>query len=103
MKKYLFLAVMVLMSTICTAQIQRNGKTFTKVSTSKAKSDTLVTEFNWEVKDSVLPIIINKNSGACFVGKISNKTGKYYRQYLPKEVSAEVSKELGIEYKTKEK
>lgn len=103
MKKLFFIALLGLISFTCTAQIQRNGKTFTKVSTSKAKSDTLVTEFNWEVKDSVLPIIINKNSGACFVGKVSTKSGKYYRQYLPKEVSTEISKELGIEYKTKEK
>lgn len=103
MKKLFFIALLGLISFTCTAQVQRDGKTFTKVSTSKAKSDTLVTEFNWEVKDSVLPIIINKNSGACFVGKVSKKSGKYYRQYLPKEVSAEVAKELSIEYKTKEK
>lgn len=97
----MFIAVMVLMSITCAGQIVRNGKTFSKESSSKTKSDTLVTDFKWETKEEVYPIIINTNSGACWVGKISKKTGKYYRNYLPQEVAIEVSKELNIEYKPK--
>ena len=100
MKKYFILAVMILMSIICTAQIQRQGNNFSKES-SITKSDTICTNYNWEIKGVIYPIVISKSSGSCFVGRISNKTGKYYRQYLPKEVSIEVSKELGIEYKPK--
>lgn len=98
----MFIAVMVLMSITCAGQVVRNGKTFSKESTkSITKSDTLVTEYKWKVKDIEYPIIINKSSGTCFIGKISNKTGKYYRSYLPVEVSETVSKELNIEYKSK--
>jgi hypothetical protein len=96
-----FIAIMVLMSITCAGQVIRNGKTFTKVSNkSIVKSDTIVTDYTWQVKDTLYPIIVSK-SGSCFIGKISSKTGKYYRSYLPKEVSAEISKELGIEYKPK--
>lgn len=96
-----FIAVMMLMSITCASQVIRNGKTFTKVS-NVTKSDTLVTDFKWEdTKGNEYPIIINTKSGACWVGKISKKTGKYYRNYLPQEVAVEVSKELNIEYKPK--
>lgn len=101
--KKIFIAVMMLMSITCTGQVIRNGKTFTKVSNkTTAKSDTIVTDYTWQVKDTLYPIIVSK-SGSCFIGRISSKTGKYYRSYLPKEVSAEISKELGIEYKPKSK
>lgn len=101
MKKYFILAVMVLMSTICTAQIKREGNTFTKVTNSRTKVDTICTNYTWEIKGVIYPIAISKASGACYIGRISSKTGKYYRSYLPQEVSAEISKELGIEYKPK--
>lgn len=100
MKKYFILAVMVLMSITCTAQIHRQGNNFSKES-SRTKSDTICTDYTWEIKGVIYPIAISKSSGACYVGRISNKTGKYYRQYLPKEVCVEISKELGIEYKPK--
>lgn len=103
MKKLLIIALFGLVSYCGYSQVTREGKTFTKVSNTRSKTDTLVTEFNWQVKDTVLPIIINKSSGACYVGRVSKKTGKYYRSYLPKEVSAEVSGELGIEYKSRTK
>lgn len=98
----MFIAVMMLMSITCAGQVIRNGKTFSKESTkSVTKTDTLVTEYTWKVKDTEYPIVINKSSGSCYVGRTSNKTGKYYRSYLPTEVSEAVSKELNIEYKPK--
>lgn len=107
MKKFFIAAVMLLAlgvnnSSIYAQSVVKEGKTFTVVSSSN-KSDPTKTEYTWKDSKGVeYPIYIGK-SGACFVIKVSKKTGKEYRQYLPKEVSAQIASELGIEYKPKEK
>lgn len=107
MKKFFIAAVMLLAlgvnnSSIYAQSVERSGKTFTQVTTSK-KSEPTKTEYTWKDSKGIeYPIYISK-SGACFVIKVSKKTGKEYRQYLPKEVSTQISSELGIEYKPKEK
>lgn len=107
MKKFFIVAIMLLAlgvnnSSIYAQSVERNGKTFTQVTTSK-KSEPIKTEYTWKDSKGVeYPIYISK-SGACFVFRTSKKTGKEYRQYLPKEVSTEIARELGIEYKPKEK
>ena len=40
-------------------------------------------------------------NGSCFVNKISSKTGKEYKYYLGPEISQEICKEMGVEYKGK--
>ena len=107
MKKFFIAAVMLLAlsvnnSSTYAQSVERSGKTFTQVATSKKSSEPTKTEYTWKDSKGVeYPIYIGK-SGACFVIKVSKKTGKEYRQYLPKEVSAQIAKELGIEYKPKE-
>jgi hypothetical protein len=106
MKKFFIAAVMLLAlgvnnSSIYAQSVVKEGKTFTVVSSSK-KSESVKTEYIWKDSKGVeYPIYISK-SGACFVLRISKKTGKEYRQYLPKEVSAQIASELGIEYKPRE-
>ena len=107
MKKF-FIAVVILLalgvnnSSIYAQSVERNGKTFTQVAASNKSSEPTKTEYTWKDSKGVeYPIYIGK-SGACFVIKVSKKTGKEYKQYLPKDVSAQIAKELGIEYKPKE-
>jgi hypothetical protein len=38
-------------------------------------------------------------SGSCYIKKISKKSGNEYKQYLGEEVSKDICKQLGVEYK----
>lgn len=50
----------------------------------KVKEEPVKTTFFFETKGKKYPIY--KTSKSCFILRISAKTGKEYRQYLPKEV-----------------
>lgn len=97
--------LIVLLSVSLNTQAQsftRKGNTFEQVS-SKKTSSSKQTQFTWtDSKGKTYPIFITKN-GRCFVNKISSKTGKEYKYYLPKEIALEVCKELGITYLEKTK
>lgn len=85
---------------------KKEGNNFKLTTTSRqtTKSDTLVTKFTFEDnKGNQYPIIINKNSGSCYIWRTSSKTGKPYKQYMKPEISQAICKELGIEYKSKKK
>lgn len=80
------------------AKVQRNGKVFSQ-SVKKAKTEPVITDFQWkDSKGNTYPILVNPNSGRCFVLKTSKKTGKEYKQYLDAEVAKQVCKEVGIAY-----
>lgn len=68
------------------------GKTFEQVDlpkTSKQKDMGVKTQYVFKTKDGKeYPIYISKQ-GKAFIWKVSKKTGKQYKQYLP-----EVTKEL---------
>lgn len=90
--------------------VERNGKTFKVVSKGKAnkgskhKADTLITSFIFEdSKGNKYPIIVNKNSGSCYVWKKKVKNNELYRNYMKPEVSQAVCKELKIQYKPRNK
>lgn len=104
MKKVFIAAMMLLalsVNNISTyaQSVKREGTTFV-VSSSRSKAEPTKTKFTWKVGDVDYPIYIS-STGSCYIIKTSKKTGKDYKQYLPKEVCAEISKELGIEYKPK--
>ena len=73
----------------------REGNVFAsteRTSTSKAQ-DTL-TPFTWkDSKGNQYPIYVTPRK-KCYVIRTSAKTGKNYKQYLPKEVTDEIIKEL---------
>lgn len=99
--KKLFILLMFLLPFACMAQdIVRNGKNFTKV--SQIDTTEVQTEFTYTIKDIVYPIFVSK-TGACYIKRISKKTGNIYKQYLNKEISKEICKELNIDYKVKKK
>ena len=103
MKKLFVIAAMLLAFSVNSStyaqSVKREGTTFV-VSSSRSKLEPIKTKYTWKVDDTEYPIYISTN-GSCYIIKTSKKTGKEYKQYLPKEVCAEICKELGIEYKTK--
>jgi len=108
MKKIMICTLMVLACgfTVNAQSVVREGMTFKSVTTKSskgAKADTLLTAFKWEdPKGLQYPIIVNKQSGRCWVWKKSGKTGKMYKQYMNEEVSRSVCREYSITYVPKQ-
>lgn len=100
MIKKLFIVMMMLMSiTYTNAEIIKEGKTYSQV--TKSKTPDKDSGFTYkDSKGNIYPIMISK-SGSCYILRISKKSGKEYKQYLGKEISQEICKELGVEYKNK--
>lgn len=107
MKKLFILFVMMFAFTnVINAQsFEREGNTFVAKSNkgSRTKSEPTKTKFTWkDSKDNEYPVYMS-STGSCFIIKTSAKTGKEYRNYLGPEVSEQMCKELGVEYKGKKK
>jgi hypothetical protein len=100
MKKLLIMLVLLCVGLTSNAQnYTREGNTF--VSVKSAKAEPTKTKFTWkDSKGTEYPVYIS-STGSCFIIRISKKTGKEYRSYLGPEVSAQICKELNIEYKGK--
>ena len=96
MKTFVLCLLLALFSININAEVKRVNDTFRVEQTTK-ESDTK-TKFTWEDKEGIkYPIYITKK-GACYIIKISKKTNKVYKQYLPKEIQAQIKKELGYVY-----
>jgi hypothetical protein len=78
-------------SMTCGAQnVVQNGKTFiVQESDSSSKGKATKTEYTYQDKTGTYPIYLSAN-GSAFIFKVSKKSGKEYRKYLP-----EVTKKLG--------
>ena len=63
---------------------KRTGNTFEQVSKTKTKAEPTKTVYTWRDKNGDIYPIYKSSMGACFILKKSKKTGKEYRQYLPK-------------------
>jgi hypothetical protein len=99
----LMLASMVVMGQTKSYSVEGNTyKPTTEKHQSSHKQDTTVTPYFYEVSGQQYPIIMSK-SGSCFIGRTSNRTGKYYRQYLGEEVSRDICAKMGVEYKNRKK
>lgn len=96
MKKIIVLAACFTLGLSAYAQdYKREGKEFSQVQQVKEKSSNEKTGFTWkDSKGQVYDIYISRKN-ACYILKTSKKTGKQYRQYLPKEVSQQIAYELG--------
>lgn len=96
MKYIITLLIALSMSVASYADIVRDGDTFKVEKTTSVNQDTQ-TKYTWEDKESnKYPIYITKK-GACYVIRTSKKTGKEYKQYLPKNVQEQIRKELNIQ------
>lgn len=86
MKKLLFILCLILLGgiTVKAQDVIRNGNTFTEVSKKKQKEAFKTTPYTYVASDGTkYPIYISGN-GKYFIIRKSAKTGKEYRQYLPK-------------------
>ena len=96
MKYIIALLVALSMSVASYAGVVRDGNTFRVENTTSVNQDTK-TKYTWEDKEgNKYPIYITKKC-ACYVIKISKKTGKEYKYYLPKDVQETIRKELIIQ------
>lgn len=83
----------------------KNGTTYTNSSTGrqKANSTPVATGCTWvDSKGVQYPVYISE-SGSCYIIKVSKKTNKEYKQYLKPDVSQDICKSIGREYKAKKK
>jgi hypothetical protein len=101
MKKIILAAIMLfsLNMGIQAQSVVKSGNTFTQVSNNKGgKSGGKETKTQYTYKDSkgnVYPVYLSA-SGKAFIKKVSKKTGKEYKQYLPeigKQINPEAYKE----------
>lgn len=105
--KWLLLAILTIIILICVPNTcyaqnySRNGNSFISSSTARVKSEPIKTKFTWQESDGNKYDIYISSTGSCFINKISKNTGKTYRKYLGPDISQEICKELGIEYKGK--
>ena len=79
--------------------VTRQGNTFTQVSNQKGKSASKETKTEYVFKDSkgVEYSVYLSSTGKAFIKKVSKKTGKEYKQYVP-----EIGKQINPEaYKDK--
>jgi hypothetical protein len=99
-KPYIVTAIIALAMFLFTfssfAEVTRTNNTF-KVEQVSSTSKDIQTKYTWEDKDgNVYPIFIGKR-GACYIIKVSKKTGKEYKYYLPKDIQETIKKELDYE------
>lgn len=94
MKALFLFLISFLITSVTYAEVIREGDTF-KIEQTTKESDTQ-TKYTWEDKNgNKYPIFITKK-GTCYVFKISKKTNKEYKYYLPKKVQETIKKELNI-------
>lgn len=72
----------------------RNGKEFTVKKKVRAVGENAKTGYTWKDSKGKTYDIYMSSKGSCYIIRTSSKTGKEYKSYLPKEVSAEIVKEL---------
>lgn len=87
MKKIIIAAIMLfsLNAGVQAQSVVKSGNTFTQVSNKGGKSGGKETETQYTFKDSkgnAYPVYLSA-SGKAFIKKISKKTGKEYKQYIP--------------------
>lgn len=101
-KAFMIVAMLVTMSAQAQESYKVEGNTYTAVITAHgrdARSNADSTAYTWtDTKGEKRPIWVAR-SGSCFVIRVSAKNGNEYRQYLPREASADICKRLGREYK----
>ena len=81
---FLTIVLLALCSVTCKAQnVRKQGNTFIEQCDSTKKSTVYETDFVYVDKDGkAYPIYLSK-TGSAFIIKVSKKSGKKYRKYLP--------------------
>ena len=84
--KRIIIAIMLLFPInmgISAQSVTRQGNTFTQVSNKKPDGKETKTEYTYtDSKGNTYPVYLS-STGKAFIKKISKKTGKEYKQYMP--------------------
>ena len=109
--KYLVIAFLLTFAINVTASAQNvpsfksEGNNYSAVPSKggRTTAEPTKTTYTWtDKKGNVYPIYITE-SGSCFTLRTSKNTGKEYRSYLKPDVSEDICRKLGKEYKNKKK
>lgn len=88
-KLFIMLAFACMLGTASAQSVKLQGKTFVEQKDTTFKNTGTKTEFSYKAKDGKeYPIYLSKN-GKAYIVRVSKKTGRPYKQYLP-----EVTKQL---------
>ena len=80
-----FISIFMVLTLFCNAQnVQRNGNNFTQVTATRTNGGKETkTQYTYtDSKGNVYPIYLS-STGKAFIKKVSKKSGKEYKQYLP--------------------
>ena len=76
--------------------VTRQGNTFTQVSNKKSAGKETKTQYTYKDSKGVEYPVYLSSTGKAYIKKISKKTGKEYKQYIPevgKQINPEAYKE----------
>lgn len=86
-----------------TFKVENNTYSSTGGVKSHSKAEPIVTNCTWVDSKGVSYPIFMSQTGSCYIIKTSAKTGKEYKSYLKPDVSQDICRKLGKEYKGKQK
>ena len=78
-------------ATFAQKSVKREGNVFIEQKDTAFVNNGTKTQYTYKTKDGVYPIYLSKN-GKAYIVRVSKKSGKQYKQYLP-----EVTKQIGKE------
>ena len=98
MKKMIIcISMMLAFGLVSNAQsVTRQGNTFTQVSNKKSAGKETKTAYTYKDSKGVEHPVYLSSTGKAYIKKISKKTGKEYKQYIPevgKQINPEAYKE----------
>lgn len=75
------------------AEVVRSGNQF---SIEQVSNQDTLTSYTWKDKDGTIYPIYLSQKNRCYIKRISKKSGKEYKYYLPKEIENQILIEFGI-------
>lgn len=93
MKYIISLLIALSMSVISYAGVVKEGNVFVQTTKTAKEKETGV---YYQGKDGIQYIIYVSSRNSFYIKRISKKTGKEYKYYLPKDVQETIKKELNI-------
>ena len=98
MKKLIIAAIMLLSMNvgICAQSVQRQGNNFTQVTNKKSAGKETKTQYTYTDNKGVKYPVWLSSTGKAFIKRVSKKTGKEYKQYVPeigKQINPDAYKE----------
>lgn len=91
MKKILLVLAILFGSIAVKAEVIQQGNSFIQV-----EAKDVPTSFTYTDKEGRIYPIFKSQRGSFYIVKISKKTGKEYKYYLPKEIQDKIKKQMNM-------